>query len=159
MLIFIYSLFIHHVLPILYIYFSGVWPGQQATLGDSLTIPYTLLGDCSDHRACLRSQPHSGTCRLVSTLCSKTVLTTERVYVPNHARGLVHQSLRRAQELCRPPSTFTFPTMLGDWSTSLYAVLGDCADHQARLHSQPCSGTHQSLRCSWGLLRLLSDHS
>ena len=86
-----------------------------------------------------------GTCRLVSTLCSKTVLTTEHVYVLNHARGLVHQSLRRARGLCQPPTTFTFPTMLGDWSTSLYAVLGDCADHRARLHSQPCSETHQSL--------------
>jgi len=87
----------------------------------------------------------SWTCRLVSTLCSKTVTTTEHVYILNHARGLVHQSLRRARGLCRPPSTFTFPTMLGDWSTSLYAMLGDCADHRARLHFQLCSGTHQSL--------------
>ena len=104
-----------------------------------MTISYAVLGDCSDQRARLRSQPHSGTCRLVSTLCSKTVPTTEHVYVPNHPRGLVDQSLCRARGLCRPPSTFTFPTMLGDWSTILYAVLGDCADHRARLHSQPCS--------------------
>jgi len=134
-----------YILPILYIYFLGVWPSQQATLGDSSTIPYAVLGDCFDHRARLRSQPRSGTCRLVSMLCSKTVPTTEHVYVPNHARGLVHQSIRRARGLCRPPSTFTFPTMLGDWSTSLYAVLGDCADHRARLHSQLCSRTHQIL--------------
>jgi len=93
----------------------------------------------------LCSQPRSGTCRLVSMLCLKTVRTTEFVYVPNHARGLVHQSLRRALGLCQPPSTFTFPNMLRDWSTSPYAVLGDCADHRARLHSQPCSETHQSL--------------
>ena len=98
-----------------------------------------------DHRARLRSQPHSGTCPLVSTLCSKTVLTTEHVYVPNHALGLVNHSLRRTRGLCQPPSTFTFPTMLGNWSSSLYAVLGDCANHRARLHSQLCSGTHQSL--------------
>ena len=125
-----------------------------------MTIPYALLGDCSDHQARLRSQPRSGTCRLVSTLCSKTVPTTEQIYVPNHARGLVHQSLRRARGLCRPPSTFTFPIMLGDWSTSLYAVLGDCADHGARLHSQPCSRTHQSLPalCS-GLASIISDHN
>ena len=45
---------------------------------------------------------------------------------------------------------FTFPTILGDLSTSPYAVLGDCTDHRARLHSQPCSETRQSLpsRCS-----------
>jgi hypothetical protein len=121
----------------LYIYFSGVWPSRQATLGDSSTIPYAVPGDCSDHRARLRSQPRSGTCRLLSMLCSKTVPTTEHVYVPNHARGLVHRSLRRARGLCRPPSTIrsgtgrpahqfknlgTAPTTehytLGDWSTS-----------------------------------------
>jgi len=84
------------------LYFSGVCPSQQATLGDLSTIPYAVLGDCSDHRACLRSQPRSGTCRLVSMLCSKTVLTTEHVYVPNHARGLVYHP---------------------------YAVLGDYANH------------------------------
>ena len=118
-------------------YFSGVWPDQQATLRDLSTIPYTVLEDCSDHRACKRSQPRLGTCRLVSMLCSKTVRTTEHVYVPNHARGLVHQSLRRARGLCRPPRTIrsgtgqpahqfknlgTAPTTehytLGDWSTS-----------------------------------------
>jgi len=126
-------------------YFSGVWPSQQATLEDLSTIPYAVLGDCSDQRARLRSQPRSGICRLVSTLCSKTVPTTEHVYVSNHARRLVHQSLRRARGLCRPPSMFTFPTMLGDWSARLYAVLGDCADHRARLYSQSCSETHQSL--------------
>ena len=74
----------------LYIYFLGVWPSQQAMLGDSSTIPYAMLGDCSDHRARLRSQPCSGTYRLVSTLCSKSVPTTEHVYVSNHALGLVH---------------------------------------------------------------------
>jgi len=74
-----------------------------------------------------------------------------------------------------------FPTTLGDLSTSLYAVLGDCADHRARLRSQPCSETGQSvsmpcsetvlttnrvcrlmnhsLRCARDLLRSLSDHS
>ena len=151
-LIFYLSLSIHYVLPILYIYFLGVWLSQQATLGDSLTIPYAVLGDCSDHRA--RFQPLSGTCPLVSTLCSKTVPTTEHVYVPNHAQGLVYQSLRRARGLCRPPSMFTFPT-----------ILGDC-----RSVSMPCSWTvlttdrarrliNHSLRCARDLLRSLSDHS
>jgi len=90
----------------------------------------------------------------------------------SNARGLVDYSLRCARGLLRPASTFTFPTKLGNLSTSLYAVLedcadhrarlrsqpssgtgrpvsmsclGDCADHRARLHSQPCLGTHQSL--------------
>ena len=36
---------------------------------------------------------------------------------------------------------FTFPTTLGDLSTSLYAVLEDCANHRARLRFQPCSET------------------
>ena len=140
--------------------FQEFGPVNKATLGDSSTIPYAVLGDCSVHRACLRSQPRSGTCRLVSTLCSNTMRTTEHDYIPNHARGLFHLSLRRARGLCRSPSTFTFPTMLRDWSISLYTVLEDCADHRAWLHSQPCSGTHQSLlRCARDLLRLLSDHS
>ena len=75
--------------------------------------------------------------RLFPTLCPGTAPTTEHVYVPNHARGLVHRSLRRARGLCRPPSTIrsgtvrpahqfesfgTVPTTehytLGDWSTS-----------------------------------------
>jgi len=125
-------------------YFSGVWPSQQATLGDLSTIPYAVLGDCSDHRACLRSQPRSGTCRLVSMLCSKTanhqtrlrsqprletcppvptpcsrtVPTTEHVYFPNHARGLVDQSLYRARGFI-----------------------------------------NHSMRCARDLLRLLSNHS
>ena len=84
-------------------------------------------------------------CRLLSMLCSKTVSTTEHVYVLNHARGLVYQSIRRARGLCRPSSTFTFPTMLADWSTSLYAVLGD--------------SSIISLRCARDLLRLLSNHN
>jgi len=77
--------------------------------------------------------------------------------------------------------------MLGDLSTSAYAVLEDCADHRARLRSQPCSRTgrpvsmscsgtvlttehdyipnhargliNHSLHCARDLLRLLSDHS
>ena len=32
----------HHVLPILYIYFLGAWPSQQAMLEDSSTIPYVV---------------------------------------------------------------------------------------------------------------------
>jgi len=59
----------------------------------------------------------------------------------SYARGLVDCSLRYARGLLRPPSMFTFPTTLGDLSTSLYAVLEDCADHRARLRSQPRSGT------------------
>jgi len=91
---------------------------QQATLGDSSTIPYAVLVDCSDHRACLCSQPCSKTCRPVSMLCSRIVLTTEHIYVSNHARGL-----------CQPPSTFTFPTVLGDSSITPYTVLKACFDH------------------------------
>ena len=83
----------------------------------------------------------SGTRRLFPTLCPGTAPTTEHVYVPNHARGLVDYSLCCARRLCRPPSTFTFPTTLGDLSTGPYAVLGDCADHRARLRSQPRLGT------------------
>ena len=59
----------------------------------------------------------------------------------SYARGLVDYSLRCARGLLRPPSTFTFPTTLGDLSTSLYAVLEDCTDHRTRLRSQPRSGT------------------
>jgi hypothetical protein len=88
-----------------------------------------VLGDCSDHRACLRFQPRLGTCRQVSTLCSRTVSTIEHVFISNHTWGLVDQSLRRAQGLCRPPSTFTFPTMLEDSSITLYIVLGAYFDH------------------------------
>jgi len=40
---------------------------------------------------------------------------------------------------------FTFPTTLGDLSTSLNTVLGGCSDHRARLRFEPCSGTRQSL--------------
>ena len=87
----------------------------------------------------------SGTRRLFPTLCSGTAPTTEHVYVPNHARGLVDYSPCYARRLCRPPSTFTFPTTLGDLSTGPYAVLGNYTDHRACLHSQPCSGTRQSL--------------
>ena len=96
-------------------------------------------------------------------------------------------SLRCARGLLRPSSTFTFPTTLGDLSTSLYAVLEDYAHHQACLHFQPrsgtcppvstpCSGTvattehvyilnhargliNHSLHCAQGLLRSLFDHS
>ena len=118
----------------LYLFFRSL---AQSTSYARGLVDYSLrcVGDCSDYRACLRSQPRSATYRLVSTLGSKIVPTTEHIYVPNHARELVHQSLRRARGLCRPPSMFTFLTMLGDWSTSFYAVLGDCADHRARLHS------------------------
>ena len=105
----------------------------------------------------------------------------------SYARGLVDHPLRCARGLLRPPSMFTFPTTLRELSTSLYAVLEDCADHRARLHSQPRSGTclpvptpylrtvpttehvyilnrarglvNHSLRCARGLLRSLSDHS
>jgi len=140
--------------------FQEFGPISKATLRDSSTIPYAVLGDCSDHRARLGSQPRSRTCWLVSTLCSKTVPTTKYDYVPNHTQGLVNQSLRHARGLCRPPSTFTFPTMLEDWPISLYVMLGDCADHRAWLHSQPCLGTHQPLtRCARDLLWLLSDHN
>jgi len=62
-------------------------------------------------------------------LCSGTAPITEHVYVSNHARGLVDQSLCCARRLCRPPSTFTFPTALEDLSITPYAVLGDCYDH------------------------------
>ena len=84
----------------IFIYFSEVWPSQQATLGDSSTILYAVLEDSADHRARLRSQPRSGTCQPVPTSCSGTVLITEHVYVSNHARGLVDQSLCRARGLC-----------------------------------------------------------
>jgi len=46
-----------------------------------------------------------------------------------YARGLIDYSLRCARGLLRPPSMFTFPTTLGDLSTSIYAALEDCADH------------------------------
>jgi len=105
----------------------------------------------------------------------------------SYARGLVDHPLRCAWELLRPPSTFTFATTLGDLSISLYTVLKDCADHRARLYSQPrsktytpvptsCLGTvpttkhvyipnrargliNHSLRCARDLLQLFSDHS
>jgi len=82
---------------------------------------------------------------------------------------------------------FTFTTTLGELSTSPYAVLGDYANHRARLRFQPCSETgrpvsmpcsgtvlttehdyilnraqghiNHFLRCARNLLRLLSDHS
>ena len=66
-------------------------------LGDLSTSPYTVLGDCADHRARLRSQPCSGTGRPVSMSCSGTV---------------------------RPPSTITFPTVLHGSSITPCAVLG-----------------------------------
>jgi len=109
--------------------FSGVWPSQQATLEDSSIIPYAELGDCSDHQTHLRSQPRSEICRLVSMLCSKTVPTTEHVYVLNHAWRLVDQPLHCAWDLCRPPGIFTFSTTLEDLSTSLYAIVRACFDH------------------------------
>jgi len=105
----------------------------------------------------------------------------------SYARGLVDHYLCCARGLLRPSSTFTFPTMLRDLSTSLYVVLEDCADHRAHLHSQPCSRTcrpvptlcsravpttkhvyisnhargliNHSLCYARGLLRLLSDHN
>ena len=105
----------------------------------------------------------------------------------SYARRLIGHSLCCARELLRPPSTFTFRTMLGDMSTSLYTMLEDCADHRARLRLQPrsgtcppvplpCSGTvpttehvyilnrarglvNHSLHCAGGMLRSLSDHS
>ena len=46
------------------------------TLGDLLTSLYAMLGDCADHRARLRFQPRSRTCRPVSTLCSGLALIT-----------------------------------------------------------------------------------
>jgi len=129
----------------------------------------------------------SGTRQLFPTLCSGTAPTNEHVYVSNHAWRLVDWSSRCARRLRRSSSTFMFPTTLGDLSTSPYAVLGDCADHRARLRSQPCSGTgrpvsmpcsetmlttehdyipnrawrliNHSPRCARDLLRLLSDHS
>ena len=124
------------MLPILYIYFLEVWPSQQATLGNSSTIPYAVLGDCFDHRTRLHSQPRSEIYRLVSALCSKTtnhaqrlvihslsrargtVPTTEHVYIPNHAQGLVDQSLCCARGL-----------------------------------------VNHFLRCAQGLLRSITDHS
>ena len=101
----------------------------------------------------------SRTRRLFPTLCSGTAPTTEHVYVPNHARGLVDLSLRCARILCRPLSTFTFPTTLGDLSTSLYAVLGDYADHRARLRSQLYSGTGRSVSMSCSGTVLTTDHA
>jgi hypothetical protein len=71
-------------------------------LGDSLTIPYTVLEDCFNHWTHLRSQPRSRNRRPFPTLCSGTA---------------------------RPPSTFVFPIALGDLSITLYAVLGDCSNH------------------------------
>ena len=93
----------------------------------------------------------SGTRRLFTTLCTGTAPTTEHVYVPNHARGLVDYSLCCARRLCRPPSTFTFPTTLGDLSTGPYAVLGDCAAHRA-LYARGLVDQLTNLR-AWGLHR------
>lgn len=111
--------------------FWGAWPSQQAMLGESPTILYVVLGECSDHWARLRSQSCLGTHPLVPTLWSRTALTTEHVYIPNHARGLVDQFLRCAQGLCRPPSMLTFLTAFRDSSITPYAVLGDCSDHSS----------------------------
>jgi len=63
------------------------------TLGDSSTSLYNVLGDFVDHRACLCSQPRSGTGRLISTTCSGTTLTAEHVHIFNHAQGLDSRSL------------------------------------------------------------------
>ena len=108
------------------------------TLGDWSTSLYAMLEDCADHRACLRSQPRSGTCRLVSTLCLKTadhqarlhshprsgtcppvptscsgtIPTTEHVYIPNHAWGLVNHSLRCSRGLLRSLSDHSLGTAL-----------------------------------------------
>jgi len=92
-------------------------------------------------------------------VCSKTVPTTEHIYVPNHAWGLVHPSLRRARGLCRPPSTFTFPTMpgtrqplpmlyLGFASITLRPQLEDCS---SQLHM---NWTHIQLRGDFNFLDL-----
>ena len=113
---------------------SGTTPTTEhfmfpTTLGDMSTSLYAVLEDCADHRIRLRSQPCSGTCPPVSTPCSGTVSTTEHVYVPKHAQGLVDQSLCRARGLCWPPSSITFPTMLGDSSITPCAVLGTCFDY------------------------------
>jgi len=94
------------------------------TLGDISTSLYTGLKDCADHRAYLRSQPCSGTCPSVPTPCSETVSTTEHVYVPNHARGLVDQFLCRARGLCWPPSTITFQPC-----SETCSVLRTCFDY------------------------------
>jgi len=93
------------------------------TLGDLSTSLYVVLKDCADHRSRLRSQPRSGTCLPVSTPCSGTVLTTEHVYVPNHAPALVDQSLCRARGLC------WLPIVLGDSSITPCVVLRTCFDH------------------------------
>ena len=105
----------------------------------------------------------------------------------SYVRRLVDHSLHCARGLLQPPSTFMFLTTVGDLSTSLYAVLEDCADHRACLLFQPRSGTcppvstpcsetvsttehvyipnharrliNHFLRCARDLRRLLFDHS
>jgi len=70
------------------------------TLGDLSTSLYAVLEDYANHQARLCSQQRSGTCPPVPTPYSGTVPTTEHVYVPNHPRGLVVQSLCHARGLC-----------------------------------------------------------
>ena len=82
------------------------------TLGELSTSLYAVLEDYADHLACLRSQPHSGTCPPVSTPCSGTVPTTEHVYISDRARGLVNNSLRCARGLLRSLSDHSLKTAL-----------------------------------------------
>ena len=103
--------------------FLGAWLSQQAMLEDPLVLLGCQVWELPDHRACLCSQPRSRTRRPFPTLCSETAPTTKHVYVSNHARILVDHFLCYAQGLPRPLNMFTFPTALGDSSTTPYAML------------------------------------
>jgi len=92
------------------------------TLGDLSTGLYAVLENCVDHRACFHFQPHLGTGWPVPTPCTGTVSTTEYVYVPNHARGLVNHSLHCARGLFWSPSDPSLGTTLVSyiWTRLIY---------------------------------------
>jgi len=111
------------------------------TLGDLSTSPYVVLGDCADHRACLRFQPCSRTGRPVSMPCSGTVLTTEHDYIPNRARRLINHSLRCAQDLLR---------LLSNHSLGIGWDNFNFLDLATRLTLRlPASSETTSVRCIW----------
>jgi len=82
------------------------------TLGDLSTSLYVVFEECTDHRACLRFQPRSGTCPPVPTPCSGTVPTIEHVYILKHAWGLINHSLPCARGLFQSLSDHSLGTAL-----------------------------------------------
>jgi len=129
------------------------------TLRDLSTSLYVVLKDCVDQRSRLCSQPHLRTCWTVSTLCSGTVLTTEHVYVSNHARGLVDQSLRCARGLLRSLFDHSLWTALLSYIwIELTQLRGDFnfLDLTTRLIlCLPASSKTTSVRCTWRCISIL----